>query len=85
MDTTRVCPPALIATLVRAIAAVAGTPPKNGKIVFPIPVQKVLCLHEAAHVSSFLHSLRKAKTRSSQSRNTDKPETLSFASDPWYL
>ena len=33
----RVAMPALIATLVRAMAAVAGTPPKNGIIIFPIP------------------------------------------------
>ena len=29
--------PALMATLVLAIAAVAGTPPKNGIIIFPMP------------------------------------------------
>jgi len=30
-------PPALTPTLVRAIAAVAGTPPKKGMTMFPIP------------------------------------------------
>ncbi len=33
----RVLPPDFIATAVLAIAAVAGTPPKNGIIILPIP------------------------------------------------
>ena len=35
--TNLVFPPALIATDVLAIAAVAGTPPNNGINIFPIP------------------------------------------------
>ncbi len=33
----RVTPPALTPALIRAIAAVAGTPPKKGMIRFPSP------------------------------------------------
>ena len=35
--TIRVTPPALTPTLVRAMAAVAGTPPKNGMTILPMP------------------------------------------------
>ena len=37
MPVRRVCCPALMATLVRAMAAVAGTPPKNGMTMLPTP------------------------------------------------
>ena len=37
METILVTPPLLMATLVLAIAAVAGIPPKNGMIALPIP------------------------------------------------
>ncbi len=37
MPGSRVCAPDLTATLVRAMAAVAGTPPKNGRSMLPTP------------------------------------------------
>ena len=37
MLTRRVCPPDLMLTLVRAMAAVAGTPPKKGMSMLPTP------------------------------------------------
>ena len=37
METILVTPPLLMATLVLAIAAVAGIPPKNGIMALPIP------------------------------------------------
>ena len=46
--TSLVCPPALIATLVRAIAAVAGTPPKNGITILPTP-----CANNSISASNF--------------------------------
>ncbi len=39
----RVAPPLLIATEVRAMAAVAGTPPKNGITMFPKPWARSSC------------------------------------------
>ena len=48
MLTSLVCPPDFIATLVRAIAAVAGTPPQKGMSILPTP-----CAISSLWASSF--------------------------------